>query len=112
MVEFSDVIFAVDSIPAIFAITKDPFIVYMSNVFAILGLRSLYFAFAVLASQFHYLKTGLAFILMFVGIKMLIVGFLKIPAFVSLMVIFVILLISIAVSLARSRRLSASQTGL
>jgi len=104
MVEFSDVVFAVDSIPAIFAITKDPFIVYTSNVFAILGLRSLYFAFAGLAEQFHYLKTGLAFILMFVGIKMLIVGFIKIPAFVSLMVIFVILMISIGASLARAKK--------
>jgi len=102
LIEFSDLIFAVDSIPAIFAITKDPFIVYTSNVFAILGLRSLYFAFAGLANKFRYLKVGLSFILMFVGVKMLLVDVFKIPAFVSLMVIFVILVIAAGASLARS----------
>jgi tellurite resistance protein TerC len=71
LVEFTDVIFAVDSIPAIFAVTKDPFIVYTSNVFAILGLRSLYFALAGVMDKFHYLKTGLALVLGFVGTKML-----------------------------------------
>lgn len=71
LVEISDVIFAVDSIPAIFAVTKDPFIVYTSNVFAILGLRSLYFALAGVMDKFHYLKVGLGFVLSFVGVKML-----------------------------------------
>ena len=71
LVEISDVIFAVDSIPAIFAVTKDPFIVYTSNVFAILGLRSLYFALAGVMDKFHYLKLGLGFVLTFVGVKML-----------------------------------------
>lgn len=71
LVEFSDVIFAVDSIPAIFAVTKDPFIVYTSNIFAILGLRSLYFALAGVMDKFHYLKIGLGVVLTFVGVKML-----------------------------------------
>lgn len=102
LVEVTDLIFAVDSIPAIFAITRDPFIVYTSNVFAILGLRSLYFALAGLADKFRYLKVGLSFILMFVGIKMLIVDLFKIPAFISLMVIFSILAISIAASVYRA----------
>jgi tellurite resistance protein TerC len=71
VVEFTDLIFAVDSIPAIFAVTRDPFIVYTSNVFAILGLRSLYFALAGVLDKFHYLKFGLGLVLTFVGIKML-----------------------------------------
>jgi tellurite resistance protein TerC len=71
LVESSDVIFAVDSIPAIFAVTKDPFIVYTSNVFAILGLRSLYFALAGVIDKFHYLKVGLGIVLGFVGVKMI-----------------------------------------
>ncbi len=71
LVEFTDLIFAVDSIPAIFAVTKDPFIVYTSNVFAILGLRSLYFALCGVMDKFHYLKLGLGFVLSFVGVKML-----------------------------------------
>jgi tellurite resistance protein TerC len=71
VVEFTDLIFAVDSIPAIFAVTTDPFIVYTSNVFAILGLRSLYFALAGILDKFHYLKVGLGLVLIFVGIKML-----------------------------------------
>ena len=71
LVEISDVIFAVDSIPAIFAVTTDPFIVYTSNVFAILGLRSLYFALAGVMDKFHYLKIGLGVVLTFVGVKML-----------------------------------------
>jgi tellurite resistance protein TerC len=71
LVEFTDLIFAVDSIPAIFAVTKDPFIVYTSNVFAILGLRSLYFALAGVMDKFHYLKVGLGVVLSFVGVKML-----------------------------------------
>jgi tellurite resistance protein TerC len=71
LVEITDVIFAVDSIPAIFAVTSDPFIVYTSNVFAILGLRSLYFALSGVMDKFHYLKIGLGVVLAFVGVKML-----------------------------------------
>lgn len=87
IVEVTDLIFAVDSIPAIFAVTTNAFIVYTSNVFAIMGLRSLYFALAGAAAKFHYLKIALAFILSFVGTKMLIVSFYKIPVLLSLGVI-------------------------
>jgi tellurite resistance protein TerC len=69
-IEFTDIVFAVDSVPAIFAITKEPFIVFTSNIFAILGLRALFFILAGMASKFHYLKYGLGFILCFVGLKM------------------------------------------
>jgi tellurite resistance protein TerC len=84
MVEITDVIFAVDSIPAIFAVTIDPFIVFTSNIFAILGLRSLFFLVAALVPKFTYLKVGLAAVLVFVGAKMALVDFVKIPALVSL----------------------------
>lgn len=94
-VEFTDLIFAVDSIPAIFAITKDPFIVYTSNVFAILGLRSLYFALEGVITKFPYLRYGLAIILIFIGIKMLLVDVFKIPVVASLGVIALVLTISI-----------------
>ena len=98
VVETTDVIFAVDSIPAIFAITTDPFIVYTSNVFAILGLRALYFLLAGVMKVFRYLKVGLAFVLCFVGAKMMIVDFYKIPIGVSLGVIGGILLFSVLAS--------------
>ena len=91
IIEGTDLIFAVDSIPAILAISDDPFIVYTSNVFAILGLRSLYFALAGLENYFRYLKYGLAAILVFVGTKMCIMDFFKIPVWISLIVIVVIL---------------------
>lgn len=94
-IEFTDLIFAVDSIPAIFAITKDPFIVYTSNVFAILGLRSLYFALEGIITKFPYLRYGLAIILMFIGCKMLLVDVYKIPIFISLGFIAVVLAFSI-----------------
>lgn len=84
MIELSDLIFAVDSIPAIFAITTDPFIVFTSNIFAILGLRAMYFMLAGMAERFHLLKYGLAMVLVFVGAKMLIVDFYKIPVGLSL----------------------------
>jgi len=84
MIEISDLIFAVDSIPAIFAITTDPFIVFTSNIFAILGLRAMYFMLAGMADRFHLLKYGLAIVLLFVGTKMLIVDFYKIPVGLSL----------------------------
>lgn len=103
MVETTDLIFAVDSIPAILAITRDPFIVYTSNVFAILGLRSIYFALAGLMQIFHYLNYGLCFILVFVGVKMLLSDFYKIPVGIALGAIVVILLASILASLLRPR---------
>jgi tellurite resistance protein TerC len=104
LIEFSDVIFAVDSIPAIFAITTDPFIVFTSNIFAILGLRSLYFMLAGLVDKFRYLKVGLAAVLTFVGVKMIIVGWIKIPSGISLAVILSMLAISIWASLAAAKR--------
>ena len=97
--ETTDVLFAIDSIPAVLAITTDPFIVYTSNVFAILGLRSLFFAIAGLMKIFHHLHYGLAAILSFVGIKMLIADFLKIPTGISLGVIAVILALAVVSSL-------------
>jgi len=98
LVETTDLIFAVDSIPAILAITLDPFIVYTSNVFAILGLRSLYFALAGIMPLFHYLNYGLAAILAFVGAKMMLVDFYKIPIGISLSVVAAILLMAIIAS--------------
>jgi len=99
LVESTDLIFAVDSIPAILAITQDQFIVYTSNVFAILGLRSLYFALAGMIDKFKYLPKGLALILIFVGCKMVIVDFYKMPILIALLVIVSILIISIIASL-------------
>jgi tellurite resistance protein TerC len=101
MVAITDLIFAVDSIPAIFAITEDPFIVMTSNVFAVLGLRALYFLLADMAGRFHYLSVGLAVVLMFVGTKMLIAPWFKIPVFVSLGVVAAILVTSVVFSLVR-----------
>ncbi|MEW6014120.1 MAG: TerC family protein [Candidatus Zixiibacteriota bacterium] len=99
VVETTDLVFAVDSIPAIFAITLDPFIVYTSNVFAILGLRALYFAVAGMMQLFYYLKYALAAILAFVGVKMLISSFVKIPSGIALGIIGGLLAIAIIVSL-------------
>jgi tellurite resistance protein TerC len=98
IIESSDLIFAVDSIPAVLAISKDSFIVYTSNIFAILGLRSLYFAISGIMEYFRYLKTGLAFVLSFVGIKMCISSWVEIPVVYSLLVIVSILLLSIIAS--------------
>jgi tellurite resistance protein TerC len=103
LIEASDLIFAMDSIPAIFAVTTDPFIVLTSNIFAILGLRALYFLLADMAERFHLLKYGLAVVLMFVGTKMLIVDWFKIPVAVSLGVIIAVLGISMMLSLIASR---------
>ncbi len=101
LVEFTDLVFAVDSIPAIFAVTKDPFIVYTSNVFAILGLRSLYFALSGVMDKFHYLKVGLGVVLSFVGVKMLLAHSpWKIDTLVSLGVIVIVLAVSVVASLA------------
>ncbi|SUA43861.1 transmembrane transport protein [Neisseria zoodegmatis] len=105
MIEMSDVIFAVDSIPAIFAVTTDPFIVLTSNIFAILGLRAMYFLLADIADRFVFLKFGLAFVLSFIGIKMLIMYFnVHIPVGVSLAVVFGALGVSILISLMYNRR--------
>ncbi len=104
MIEISDLIFAVDSIPAILAITSDPFIVFTSNVFAILGLRSLYFALSAVADYFSYLKYGLAAIMAFVGIKMLSSDIYKIDPIYSLLVITCILSLSILASLVATYR--------
>lgn len=103
LIEFSDVIFAMDSIPAIFAVTSDPFIVFTSNIFAILGLRALYFLLADMADRFHLLKYGLAVVLMFVGSKMLIVDWFKIPVAVSLGVVVAVLGTSMLLSMIASR---------
>ena len=103
LIEATDLIFAVDSIPAIIAISEDTFIVYTSNVFAILGLRSLYFALAGIEKYFKYLKFGLAAILVFVGVKMCIVDFYKIPVEVSLIVIAFILTLSMIASVVVKR---------
>jgi len=103
LIESTDLIFAVDSIPAIFAVTQESFIVYTSNVFAILGLRSLYFLLAGVVDKFHYLKLGLSVVLVFVGIKMLIVDIYKIPVGLSLGVIFAVLTVSIVASLWRAK---------
>jgi tellurite resistance protein TerC len=99
VVEVSDLIFAVDSIPAILAITRDPFIVYTSNVFAILGLRSLYFALAGIMKLFHHLHYGLAVILSFVGVKLILSGVFKIPTGISLGIVFGVLALSVIASL-------------
>lgn len=103
VIETTDLIFAVDSIPAILAITQDHFIVYTSNVFAILGLRSLYFALAHVVHRFVYLSTGLAAILMFVGLKMVFADIFKLPTFISLLTIGVIISISIVLSLLKTK---------
>jgi tellurite resistance protein TerC len=104
VVETTDLLFAVDSIPAIFAITQDSFIIYTSNVFAILGLRSLYFALAGMMNLFYYLRHGLSAILMFVGVKMLLVDIIHIPIGLALGVIGTVLLLSIIASLVRAKR--------
>lgn len=109
VVETTDVIFAVDSIPAILAITLDPFIVYTSNVFAILGLRALYFALAGAMRLFHYLHFGLSSILVFIGIKMLLADIYKIPIFIALSVVAGILIISVVVSVLWFRKAAVSE---
>lgn len=103
-VEVSDVVFAVDSIPAIFAVTLDPFIVFTSNVFAILGLRSLYFLLAGVIPKFTYLKVGLSVVLIFVGAKMLLADFFKVPIGISLGAIVLILAVSVVASLGKAKR--------
>src|SRR5207237_8356822 len=104
MVETTYVIFAVDSIPAIFAVTQDPFIVFTSNVFAILGLRSLYFVLAGAIDYFRFLKVGLSIVLVFIGAKMLIKHWYHIPTTLSLIIVAGIIAVSIIVSLAVGRK--------
>jgi len=100
-VEATDLVFAIDSIPAIFAITQDQFIVFTSNIFAILGLRSLYFLLAGILDRFRYLKVGLAFVLVFVGAKMMVIEFVKIPVGASLAIVGSILGLSVLASILR-----------
>ena len=109
LVETTDLIFAVDSIPAIFAITQDPFIVYTSNVFAILGLRALYFLLAGVIDRFHYLKLGLSAVLVFVGAKMLLTDVYKVPVGLSLGVIALVLVTAVAVSLVFPKKSGADE---
>ena len=99
VVETTDILFATDSIPAVLAISRDPFVVYTSNVFAILGLRSLYFALAGMIEVFHHLHYGLAVILSFIGVKMLISGYYQIPTGVALGVVVAVLATSVGASL-------------
>ena len=104
MLETTDLVFAVDSVPAVLAITTDPFIVYTSNVFAILGLRSMFFALTGVMKLFHYLHYGLAAVLVFVGGKMLLAGFYKIPTLTSLLVIVGLLAAAVVASLIHAKR--------
>jgi tellurite resistance protein TerC len=110
VVEISDLVFAVDSIPAVFAVTTDPFIVYTSNAFAILGLRSLYFFLADLKDRFRFLTHGLSIVLVFVGLKLLASPWIHLPPWVSLVVIAVVLGGAVAFSLAHARRAEREAT--
>jgi len=109
LVELSDLIFAVDSIPAIFAITNDPFIVLTSNIFAILGLRAMYFLLADMADRFSLLKYGLALVLVFIGVKMLLLEIFPIPISISLATVAAIIVTSIVLSMWRTRRFGAKE---
>lgn len=104
VVEWSDLVFAIDSIPAIFAVTRDPFLVYSSNIFAILGLRALFFVLAGMLDRFIYLKPGVAFILVYVGIKMTISGWVHIPTALSLAIIVLTLATAVGLSIRRNAR--------
>jgi tellurite resistance protein TerC len=109
LVGITDVIFAVDSIPAIFAITDDPFIVLTSNIFAILGLRAMFFLLAAMAAKFHLLSYGLAVILVFIGTKMMLIDLFKIPVVVSLGVVVAILAVTMVWSVRTAPRLPAAR---
>jgi tellurite resistance protein TerC len=108
-IETTDIVFAVDSIPAVFGVTRDPFIVYSSNVFAILGLRATYFLLAGIMDTFYYLSHGLSLVLIFIGAKMLVADFFHVSITVSLIVVAVILIVSVVASLVRNRRAGASK---
>jgi tellurite resistance protein TerC len=109
VIELTDLLFAVDSIPAVFAITRDPFIAYTSNICAVLGLRSLYFLLAGLMDRFVYLRTGLALVLGFVGIKMIVADYVALPRSLSLGVIVLILAVTIGISMARTKKHGAAE---
>lgn len=109
-IEVTDLIFAFDSIPAIFAVTRDPFIIYTSNIFAILGLRTTYFALSGIMNKFYYLRVGLSMILIFIGVKMLIADFYKISILFSLSVIALILISSILFSIFRTSERRSHKT--
>lgn len=112
LIEGTDIVFAIDSIPAIFAVTQEPFLVFTANAFAILGLRAMYFLLADLMHRFIYLKTGLAFVLLWVGVKMLLLGIdIKIPTLWSLSVVALILTISVVASLRATRDLEPTPVG-
>ncbi|WNG46891.1 TerC family protein [Archangium minus] len=111
LVELTDVLFALDSIPAIFAVTTDPFLVFTSNIFAIMGLRSLFFVLAGAVEKFSYLKVGLSGVLVFVGAKMALIDVVKVPSAVSLGVIALMLGVSIAASLLKARAQERAQAG-
>ena len=104
MVEATDVLFAADSIPAVLAVTREPFIVYTSNVFAILGLRSLYFALSGMIEAFHLLHYGLSVILIFIGIKMLASNYVEVPIVVALGVVAGVLALSVVLSMVFPRK--------
>ncbi|MFA5804395.1 MAG: TerC/Alx family metal homeostasis membrane protein [Melioribacteraceae bacterium] len=106
LIESADIVFAVDSIPAVIAITHDPFIIITSNIFAILGLRALYFALAGIVDLFVYLKYGVAVILAYVGVKMLIADFYKVPTLLSLGIIILCLVVSVVLSLMKKKHVS------
>jgi len=103
-IESTDIVFAVDSIPAVFGVTQDPFIVFSSNIFAILGLRATYFLLAGVMESFHYLSHGLSLVLIFIGLKMLLEDFVHIPIALSLSVVMGILTVAVIASLVRKRR--------
>ncbi|ALV09127.1 TerC family protein [Roseateles depolymerans] len=109
LVGMTDVIFAVDSIPAIFAITSDPFIVLTSNIFAILGLRAMYFLLSAMASKFHLLSYGLALVLVFIGTKMILIDVIKIPVLISLGVVIGILAVTMIMSVRTAPKLKAGE---
>jgi tellurite resistance protein TerC len=111
MIAATDIVFAVDSIPAIFALTDDPFIVMTANIFAILGLRALYFLLADLADRFHYLSYGLAAVLVFIGAKMLLIDFYKIPIGVSLSVVAGIIAMSMIASVFSKPKAAQKSVG-
>lgn len=111
LVGITDVIFAVDSIPAIFAITNDPFIVLTSNIFAILGLRAMYFLLAAMAAKFHLLSYGLAIVLSFIGVKMMLIDIYKIPVMVSLGVVVVVLALTMILSVRTAPKINDGKAG-
>jgi tellurite resistance protein TerC len=110
-VEWTDLVFAIDSIPAVFAVTNDPFVVYSSNVFAILGLRALFFLLAGMLDKFHYLKPGVALVLVFVGIKMVASRYVHLPIQLSLGIIIGTLTLAILLSIWRAKREAAHNAG-